>query len=482
MSFQLKNISKQYNGITLLNDVTLDIECGTICGLLGYNGAGKSVLSRVISGIVKEDQGEIYLDGKQMKDWSVELAISNGIFLMNHEILLFSNMRIIDNIIYGLNRNDNKKSFVFLKRKQEIEKKLDLEIKKYKLPCNKYTKVSKLSYSLKRILELIRIKIFSPKYLIIDEVDTNLNEEYKKIMIQILCELRENGVGILYISHQIEDVLMMVDKIVILHGNQIYRQYEKEELSLLTLNDKVFIRSLENPPRVNVKAKTILLEVLHIDTKSINDFNMVVREGEIVGIIGLEKEGAGSIDGIFFSYSCSKSIEESGFFLYGAKIEIKKPEDMIKNSILMIDTNEIGKLLFEKKSVMENLLPYSIQIKYRDEKKREEICKNILGKMSIDTNPREKIENLSTGYQKKILIARSILSDGEVYIFNHPTDHIDVISKVDIYNIINELKRQGKGIVFVSNDWQEIKGICDTIIEVKYGKIVKEYKNKSFGI
>lgn len=480
MPYEIKNLNKRYDDNVVLQDVSLCLEEKKIHGLVGYNGSGKSTLGKILAGVIQKDSGQLILDKHEIRRWDVKEAIQSGIFLADYHSTMIPELTVIENMLYGLNcRKDN--SFLKIVFNQRwIERQLEKEILQYGLNCKKNIQVSQLSNSLKYVLELLRIKMFHPKYLIVDEVDANVNEFYKGIIAQILMDLKDSGTGILYITHQIERLIKMSDKISVLQDAHIINTVLREELQNGEIMDLFFSIATEHPPKTIIKPQQKILEFSHISNSKIKDFSMYVREGEIIGILGLEKEGPASIESIFFHEAHTHGDKHKGkTYLRENEVKIKTPQDALNAGVLLLDTNEIDKFLFADKPVYENMIPYSLKIKCRNRDKQKEICQAYLKKLSISAKPEDKIENISTGHQKKILIARNILSDGEVYILNNPTDNVDTISKIDIYNIINELKSRGNGIVLVSNDYHEIAGISDVVIVVQNGRIVRKYNNYS---
>lgn len=474
MVFQISEVNKQYDENVILEQVSLDVRGGEIHGIVGYNGAGKSTMARIMAGMIQMDSGRIFLDRLEMKSWDIQKAMRAGIFYADCRSTLLPELSVLDNMLFGLNNIKGGRLFGIMRNQKKIERQLVSAIHEFGLECTPESKVSELSTSLKGVLELLRISLFQPKILLIDELDSNVNEKYLRVMERIIDNLCSSGTGIMYISHQIDKVVRVSDRISVLMDAHVVETINKEEMHADSVFDMMFRIMAERPPKTIIPAQAKILEFQHVSNSKIQDFSMYVREGEIVGVLGLDKEGPASIEEILFHGV------HHGKTLYREKeVRVLTPKDALDAGIVMLNTNEIEKYLFEGKTVLENMLPYAMRVQCRDKKRQREICKAYLDKLSIDANPEDMIEHISVGYQKKVLIARNILSEGELYIFNNPTDNIDVISKIDIYNIINELKRRGSGIVLVSNDYHEIAGISDIVIVVQNGRIVRKYQNYS---
>lgn len=474
MVFQISEVDKQYNGNVILEQVSLDIRGGEIHGVVGYNGAGKSTMAKIMAGLVQMDSGKIYLDHTEMKNWCIQKAIRSGIFYADCRSTLLPELSVTDNMLFGLNSVKGSHFFGIMRNQKRIERELAKAIREFGLECSEKSKVGDLSTSLKSVLELLRISLFHPKILLLDEVDSNVNKKYLCVMEKMINELKKSGTGILYISHQVDKVVNKSDRISVLMNAHIAETIHSKDTHKDSLFDMMFRIMEERPPKTIISPQAKLLDFQHISNSKLLDFSMEVREGEIVGVLGLDKEGPASIEEILFYNT------HQGKTLYREKeIRILTPKDALNSSIIMLNTNEMDKYLFKGKSVLENMLPYTIRVQCRNKKRQREICKVYLDRLGIAADPESLIEHISVGYQKKVLLARCILSEGEVYIFNNPTDNIDVISKIDIYNIMNELKRRGSGIILVSNDYHEIAGISDVVVVVQHGKVIRRYQNYS---
>ena len=472
MLFQVTGISKQYGEQLILENVSLDILGGEIHGIVGYNGAGKSTMARIMAGIIQRDSGKILFDHIEVKDWSVRKALRAGVFYVDTHSTLLPELSVLENMLYGLNNAKRSIFSLILRNQKWIERELNANIQQYGLECRAKSEVASLSTSEKRVLELLRVKMFHPRVLLIDEVDSNVNERYQKIMWQIIQEMRDGGTAVLYISHQVNQIIEVSDRISVLTDAHIVETIDNDRDHPESVFDMMFRMEKERPPKTNITPQAKLIEFSNITNSKLRDFSMYVREGQIVGVLGLEKEGPASMEAVLFSQ------HHKGHVYYREKeIKITTPKDAMDAGIVFLNANEMENYLFYGRTVVENMLPYMIRVKCRDLDKQRELCQIYLDKLSIEASPDDLIEHVSSGYQKKILIARNILAEGELYILNNPTDNIDVISKIDIYNIINELKRRGNGIILVSNDYHEIAGISDMIIVVKGGRVVRKYQN-----
>lgn len=472
MVFQILEVNKQYGDHAILENVNLEILGGEIHGIVGYNGAGKSTMAKIMAGIIQRDSGRIVFDHVEVKNWDIRRAMQTGVFYADSHSTFLPELTVLENMLYGLNNVKRGRLFGIVRNQKRMERELREMIDRFDLECGVNTCIGELSTSVKGVLELIRIKMFHPKVLLIDELDSNVNERYQNIMWYLIQEMRDSGTAVLYISHQVNQIIRVSDRISVLMDAHIVETIENDRERPESVFDMMFRVAKERPPKTNIMPQAKLIEFSHISNSKLRDFSMDVREGEIVGVLGLEKEGPASIESILFHP------HHKGNVYYREKeIRVVTPKDAYTAGIVFLNTSVMENYLFQGRTVRENMLPYMIRVKCRDIQKQRELCQVYLDKLGIEASPEDLIEQVSSGHQKKILIARNILAEGELYILNNPTDNIDVISKIDIYNIINELKRRGCGIILVSNDYHEIAGISDVILVVQGGRVVRRYQN-----
>lgn len=300
MIFQISGVNKQYDDDIILEDVNLDIRGGEIHGIVGYNGAGKSTMAKIIAGIAQMDSGKIALDHMEQKNWSIRKAMRTGVFYADCRSTLLPELTVLENMLYGLNNIRGNRLFGILLNQRRIERELTAAIDRFQLECAPDSKVAELSTSLKSTLELLRIRMFHPKVLLIDELDSNVNEKYLDIMETMIGEMKGDGTGILYISHQVDKVLQVSDRVSVLMDAHVVETFEREQFQSEGAFDRMFRMMSERLPKTVITPQAKILEFEQVSNSKIRDFSMYVREGEIVGILGLEKEGPASIEEILF--------------------------------------------------------------------------------------------------------------------------------------------------------------------------------------
>lgn len=470
MGFTIENISKKYEDNIILDDVSYTFDEGTIYGLVGYNGVGKSTLAKIMAGRVEADKGKIIINDKIESKWDIKEAMSSGVFHIDSYSTLLPKLSVDDNVIFSLNSSKDRSLIKDVLSIRKTIKKFHKLLQKYNIDLDTKIKSRELTFGLRYIVEILRASLNDPKFIIIDEIDNYLSASHKKVIKQIFDDLTKDGTTILYISHNLENVFNISSKILILADNKIAKVIDTDTNDTTGVVESVFKTLKEKPPRINVRPQETILEFQHVSNSVISDFNMYVREGEIVGILGLDSDGENSFNNILFSKTGLKKFR-------GEKIKVNSLQDLINSGIVFFNSSNLNDYLFHDSDLVFNMIPYEIKKKRYSNEKESEICEKYLQRLSIKANSSDRVKNISTGYQKKLLLVKSILSKGDVYIFVGLTDNIDIISKVDIYNIINELKRNGKGIILSSSNYDEIIGLSDIIYIVKDGKVKHRIDN-----
>jgi ribose transport system ATP-binding protein len=474
MIFTIASISKRYSDNTMLENISAEIEGGKVYGLIGYNGGGKSTLAKIICGVIEPDEGRLLIDGKECSNWNIRTAMKEGVFLVDNDRTMLPNLSLEENILLGINFIKRNPLLGTFTHRIIFRKKYKALLKHYGIKLDTGVTSIRISHALKSIMELIRVQVCNPKLVVIDEIDTNVDEASLRIIYKIIRDMADSGVGIMYISHDLERIMKYADVVSIIVDTQLLSTMDSSSVDAKGVVDTLIRISKEKPPRILVEPEAKILELKHMNNQLIKDFNVEVREGEIVGIIGLNKEGDDSFSNILFKSKGEKSFRNRD-------VRITMPQEAIDTGIVLLDSNLLQNYIFSNSTISDNMIPYKIRAKHLSDAVQNEMCKRYLTKIAINAEPDDKIEMLSMGEQKKVLIMKSILSEGDVYVFDRLMDNIDVVSKVDIYNIINELKRKGKGLILISNDYKEIAGISDIVYVIKEGKVAHKVHNNKQG-
>lgn len=471
---EMKNISKSFPGVRALSDVNLRAFSGEVMALLGENGAGKSTLMKILSGVYKRDEGSIKIEGREVEINNIKDAQNLGISIIHQELSLLPNLTIYENLFLG-----NEILGGFKLNKREMIKKSEELLKSFDFTVSPKTLTKELTVGEMQMVEIIKAVSKDAKIIIMDEPTTALTEVETEKLFKIIERLKNNNVAIIYISHRMEEIFKICDKITVLRDGSFIGEEDVKGITKDKLISMMVGRKLEEQfPRIETKIGNSILKVENISWKDkIKDVSFEIKEGEILGIAGLMGSGRTEVAKLIFGEYKKSSGQ---VFIEGKKAEINSPKDAIREGIAYLSEDRKKEGLILKLSVLENmtlsnLKKYESKVKRIDRSKELEDCKAYTKKLLIKTSsPNQLIKNLSGGNQQKVIIAKWLLTSPKVFIIDEPTRGIDVGAKKEIYQILNELKAQGKGIIMISSDMEEILGVSDRILVMHEGRITGE--------
>lgn len=482
---QMENITKHFPGVLALDNVNFSVKRGEIHALVGENGAGKSTLMRVLGGVLPHGSytGQIKFENKHYDIKSIRQSEEKGIAIIHQEFALSPYLSIAENIFIG---NENAKAGIV--NWEETQNKAAELAKMVGLNEDVHTAIKDIGVGKRQLVEIAKALSKNVKLLILDEPTAALNDDDSENLLKLLLSLKEQGLTSILISHKLKEVIEVADTVTILRdGRTIETIPAGENLTEDRIIKDMVGRELTDrfPEREN-KIGDVLLEIknwnayhpTHHDRKVTDDVNLKVRAGEVVGIAGLM--GAGRTEFAMSVFGKSYGTNVSGeVYLKGKNIDTGKVEKAIKNGIAYISEDRKGLGLILRSSVKDNItLPNLEKVsKASVINDNEEIvvankaveafrikCPTIMQ----DTN------NLSGGNQQKVVLAKWLFCESDVFIMDEPTRGIDVGAKHDVYTVINNLAAEGKAILFISSELPEILGVCDRIYVMSEGRIVGE--------
>jgi ribose transport system ATP-binding protein len=472
---EMKNISKCYNSNQVLKDANLTIYKGMIHALVGANGSGKTTLMKILAGLVEKDEGSIYIDGKMVHCLDALEAQKQGIEMVFHESSLFQESNIYENMFINREPLITFGPFTFINW-NEIYKETKNIVKEYELGIDPSQKVKKLSIAKQRFIEAIRGIIHNAKVIIIDEPTVEMDKYEVDLFNRLILKMKQKGIAVIYISHHIEEIINMADYIYVLRDGQIVSTLKHDGVTAQTVIKMLVGNSARNKfPKLVAPIGEEILSVRNLKNNNIKDLSFSLRKGEIIGLAGLRGSGRTSLAKILFgveSYQGEIRINHQ-------KKSIHSTESAVKNGICYIGSGGIDEGIFQEIAISDNIT--SVNTFYGKRKLTRSFKRYIaayyINLLNIRTSSVEEIvKNLSAGNKKKVLLAKWLFSNSNIFIFNQLTANIDAVSKIDIYNIFNELLRKGKSIIMISNDFSEMIGLCDRILVIAGGKITKEFK------
>lgn len=479
---RLNRITKRYGGVTALEDVSFSINKGEVHSVVGENGAGKTTMMKLLSGIIQPDEGQIFIYGKEENISSPLASERLGISMVFQELNLFEALSVSANIFIN---NELRIGNTFLDEKTMCA---DAErvLKSLMVDINPTEKVANLSTGQKQIVEIARATHRGTNVVIMDEPNSALNDEETKVLFRIIHNLKDCGTTVIYVSHRLEEVFQIADRISVLRDGHYMGTWHRKKVSVEDIVAQVVGRKMGEifPPRSRVnKDSKVSLEVKGLHVNGDNTpiaFN--IREGEILGFAGLQGSGVQEVFETLFGIE--KATEEFEVIFNGEKIKKVAPVELIDKGWGLIPADRRDEGLMLDWSILKNvsivivgrLLNRLGLIKHRKER---EVSKEYIQKLSIATDSIDKkVINLSGGNQQKVVLAKWLSTEPTLLILNDPTRGIDVGTKQEIYRLIVDWAKQGYTILFTSSEIEEVLGVSHRVLVMYKGKLVKEFSAK----
>ncbi len=467
----MRNITKSYPGVLALDSVDLEILPGEVHCLIGENGAGKSTLMKILSGAIKKDSGEIFVNENQTDINSPLDSQKLGIGIIYQDFKLVPELSVTENIFLG-NEITNQHSITL--NKSKMNKLAEDVIKSLGENYNVNTPIYKLSVAAKQIVEISKAIIKDVKILAMDEPTASLTDSEIKSLFQIIKKLKNNGVGIIYISHRMEEIFEIGDRVTVLRDGKKIITEQINNINRDSLIKYMVGRELADEFPKNVEErKSEILKLENVNNEKLSNINLSLYKGEVLGIAGLVGAGRTELARAIFG---ADKITSGSIYLNNKKLNLKSPKDAIKNGIALLteDRNAFG--LFTELNVRENIsisnLNSLLNGIFINKKKEVDDSNSFIDKLKIKTPSTEtRVENLSGGNRQKVVLARWLYTNSKVVIFDEPTAGIDIGVKYEIYNLIRQLVKDGIGVIVISSELPELIGISNRIAVMCEGEI-----------
>jgi len=470
---EMENISKEFPGVKALDNVQLKLRPGTVHALMGENGAGKSTLMKCLFGIYEKNSGKILLDGVEVNFKSTKEALENGVSMVHQELNQVLQRNVLDNIWLG--RYPMKGLFVDEKKMYNdtinIFKDLDIKVDPKK-------KVADLPIAERQMIEIAKAVSYKSKVIVMDEPTSSLTEKEVDHLFRIIKKLKESGVGIIYISHKMEEIKMISDEITILRDGKWISTNDVSKISTEQIISMMVGRDLtERFPKKDNIVKEMILEVKNLtalNQPSIQDVSFELYKGEILGIAGLVGSKRTEIVETIFGM---RPKEHGEIILNGKTVKNRNPEEAIKNGFALVTEERRSTGIFSMldiafNSVISNLDRYKNKFRLLKNKDIEKDTQWIVDSMRVKTpSQTTKIGTLSGGNQQKVIIGRWLLTEPEVLMLDEPTRGIDVLAKYEIYQLMIDLAKKDKGIIMISSEMPELLGVTDRILVMSNGRV-----------
>ena len=470
---EMRDITKSFFGVKVLKNAQLTVKKGQVHILLGENGAGKSTLIKILSGAYGREEGTVILDGNEMPPMPPGEVIKAGVSVIYQEFNLVPEMSVYENIFLGKEivkggRVDHKKEI------EEAKKCMD----RVGLDCSPKTLISELSVAKKQLVEIAKAISNDVKILVLDEPTAAITDKETEMLFDIIRELKKQGIGIIYISHRLSELLEIGDVCTVMRDGEYIdtvniKDTTEDELTRLMVGRQVSFEKLENP---HLKKDEVVLSVKNLNYKNlVRNVSFDLHKGEILGFAGLVGAGRTEVMRAIFG---ADPITSGDIILRGEKVEFKSPRDAIEAGIALCPEDRKEQGLVLGRSIADNItMPVLKKVKkglFLNRKEEDRLAIGAINDYSIKTPTVEKIVvELSGGNQQKVILGRwtSDVLNMDILILDEPTKGIDVGTKAEIYQMVCDFAKQGKGVIFISSELTEVINVSDSIIVMHNGHI-----------
>ena len=475
---ELQNVTKEYPGVIALNDVSISFEAGEIHSIMGENGAGKSTMIKIIAGAIAANKGNILIDGKKFAKLTPGIAKQYGVGVIYQEFNLVPSLSIAENIFLG-DKTGNAVTPDFKYMHQKSKEILD----SFGVHVDTHTMVGDLSTAQQQLVEIAKAVCKNCKILIMDEPSASIALAEVENMFKIVHKLKDQGVTIIYISHRMDEVFEISDRVSILRDGEYVTTKKINEVSRKDLINLMVGRELtESFPQRNVKVGEIVLEVKDLTGNGDSHINLELHKGEILGLGGLVGAGRTELAKMLFGEVKPDSGE---IIVKGKKAAIKDTSTAIEEGIGLIPEDRKKEGSFLEYSIQWNIPSMSLKkiskFSVINQKEADRLTAEYVKKLRIKTpSINQLVKNLSGGNQQKVVLAKVLAARTDILIFDEPTRGIDVGAKQEIYHLMNELIEQGMSIIMISSEMEELMGMSDRIIVLYEGKVHGELNKNEF--
>ena len=468
---EMKGISKRFLGVRALKGVDFELRRGEVHALVGENGAGKSTLMKVLTGIYQPDDGEIFFEGKPYAVKNIGEAQALGIAMIHQELNMMNDLTVAQNVFIG---REIKKGFwlkdaEMVKETQKIFDRIGIKI-------DPKMQLGRLTVGKQQMVEIAKAVSRDCKLLILDEPTAALTQTEIEELFRIMEDLKAKGIGMIYISHRMDEINRISDRITVMRDGEYVGTVDTASVTKDDVINMMIGRVVYEDPKTHSEVPDdaeVVLEVKHLSSgNAFNDVSFTLRRGEILGFSGLMGAGRTEVARAIFGADPHDGGE---IFVNGKRVNIKTPEDAVKLGIgyLSEDRKRYGLLL--DKSVTENSALASIDkytkgIFINDRRAKAEAKEENLKLRTKTPSMDQLLKNLSGGNQQKVIIARWLIRNSDILIFDEPTRGIDVGAKSEIYTLMNQLTKQGKSIIMISSELVEILRMSDRVLVMCEGK------------
>ncbi len=472
MKIEMKNIKKSFYTNLVLSDANLTLLDGEVHALCGENGAGKSTLMKILTGMYKKDAGVVLVDGKEVEYKHPKIAEQHGIVFIHQELNVIPDMTVEENIFLGKEISNHG----ILNKKKMREVTISL-LQELEVSINPDERLNKMSVGKQQLVEIAKSLYNDVKVLIMDEPTSALTLTETETLFKIIKKLKNRGVSIVYISHRMEEIFEICDRLTVLRDGKTIGTKKISETNIDDVVRMMIGREIgDRYPKREKSNGDIVFEVKNIKKKNlVKEVSFDLKRGEILGVAGLMGAGRSEVMHLIFG---SMKADSGDILIEGKKVNIKSPIDAKNHNIAFITEDRKTEGLFLPFSIrtnisMANLNKIAKMLNIIDKKKEKETSEKLVKEFLIKSSSIEqKVDSLSGGNQQKVVFAKWVDTDPKILILDEPTRGVDVGAKKEIYDIMNELTKEGVSIIMISSELPEIIGMSDRVLVIHEGKSV----------
>ena len=474
MLLELNHIEKRYGGVTALSDGCLAVQPGEVHLLLGENGAGKSTLMKIIAGIVERDAGQMLWQGREVHLKTPAEAAAIGISMVHQESLLAPHMTVAENLFLG---REDRLPFGWVKRRRMIEAASRL-IADHQFPLRAEWRVEKLTPAGKQLVEIFRAILHGSSLVIFDEPTSSLSGSEAAEVFRIVKTLRDRNMGVIYITHRLDELQAVGDRVTILRDGKTVHTSQLAELTTDRIIQHMVGREVSTIyQRDSLPPGDELLRVEHVTRQGqLSDISFSLRAGEIVGMAGLIGAGRTELCRALFGVD---QVDSGKVFVRGREVRIGSPQEAVKAGLALVTEDRQITGLALRLPIAHNITLANVagisRFGFIDGDAQNSAAVDLIARLRIRAgSPRQLCGRLSGGNQQKVVIAKWLFRQAQIFLFDEPTRGIDVGAKVEVFNVMHELARSGAAILMVSSEMAELLQVADRILVMREGRITGE--------
>jgi len=474
----MKQITKRFNGVPVLTDVDFSLFGGEVHVLVGENGAGKSTLMNILTGSGRADEGELWLDGQKVDIRTPADARALGIEIVHQELMLAPHLSVAENIYLGKEPLGAFGKIDWKRLNSDAARLLE----ELHIQLDVHTQVKALTVAQRQLVEIAKVLSQNPKLLILDEPTSALTESETDLLLQRVELLKERGIGIVYISHKMDEITRIADRVTVLRDGRYIGTLDREEIEIQKIIEMMVGRKdVIDYHRRHEFSNEPVLEVRGLSNHAIRDIGFTLHRGEILGIAGLMGSGRSETARAIFGID---KVERGEIFLDGKQVHITHPRKAIRHRMGFAPEDRKDQALFLRMALWPNIsISRIFKNKWgvRDIRGEKKLAEEYRQKLRIRTTGiYQTVQRLSGGNQQKAVIARWLATDPKILILDEPTRGIDVGAKTEIYELLSELTDKGVSVIVISSELHELLAVADRILVMCEGRITGELQHSEF--